>query len=198
MAQPSKRDAILATAGELFIAHGFSKVSIDQIAAAVPVSKPTLYAHFLDKRALYSAVIEARCQRKIGLLSAVDASHPVDETLFHIGYTFLAMVLSKDSLAMHRTLTAEIAEFPEIGKLFYHSGPEQMIAFLTEYLNKMHTERRLTVADAALSSDMFLSMIKGNMHLQCLLGVRRRPTQKAMRARVGYAVEMFLKAHGAA
>ncbi|MES2984512.1 MAG: TetR/AcrR family transcriptional regulator [Pseudomonadota bacterium] len=196
MAQRSKREAILQVAGDLFVAHGFSKVSIDQIAAAVPISKPTLYAHFKDKRALYGAVIESRCRRNLSELTAmVEETRPVEEALFAVGYQFLTMVLGTSAMQMHRTLTAEVAEFPEIGRLFYHSGPEQLHRFLADYLARMHTARVLNVADPALSADMFLGMMKGNMHLQCLLAVRKPPTKAQMRARVAYALSLFLAAH---
>ncbi len=41
-----KRDAIVAAATELFLAHGFGDVSMDAIAAKAEVSKRTVYSHF--------------------------------------------------------------------------------------------------------------------------------------------------------
>jgi len=198
MAQPSKRDAILQVAGDLFVRQGFRKVSIDQIAAAVPISKPTLYAHFKDKRALYSAVIESRCTRLVGQMqSTIESGRSVAAVLTDIGYEFLLIVLSDPAINMHRTLTAEVAEFPDIGKLFYQSGPKQTHVFLRKYLAEMHKAKKLKVANADLSADMFLSMIKGYAHLQLLLGVRKPLTKPQMRQRVDYAVSLFMKAHAA-
>ena len=42
----SKRQAIVAGATRMFLAHGFRQVSMDKIAAAAPVSKATLYNYF--------------------------------------------------------------------------------------------------------------------------------------------------------
>jgi TetR/AcrR family transcriptional repressor of mexJK operon len=196
MAQLSKRDAILRVAGDLFVAHGFRKVSIDQIVEAVPISRPTLYAHFKDKRALYSAVINARCGALLAdMRETVKAGRSVEQTLFDIGYQFLGMVLSEPALQMHRTLAAEVAEFPEVAKLFYYSGPDQMHRFLSDYLAKQHKKKTLRVRDADLSADMFLSSIKGYIHLQRLLGIAAPLTKKQMKSRVEYALDIFLKAH---
>ncbi len=51
-----KRLAILNAAVALFSRHGFKRASIDLIAEAAKVAKPTIYAHFEDKEALFAAV----------------------------------------------------------------------------------------------------------------------------------------------
>lgn len=197
MPRPSKRDEILRVAGDLFIAQGFRRVSIDQIVEAVPISKPTLYAHFKDKSELFLAVIARRCERLMGEMKATIASgDTAEETLYSIGYRFLEMVLTKQSIQMHRILTAEIDAFPEVAKLFYHSGPQQMHRLLADYLILQHQQKKLRVPDPELAADMFLSMIKGYIHLKCLLGIAKNPSKKQMRERVEYAVDFFLKAHG--
>jgi AcrR family transcriptional regulator len=51
-----KRSAILKAAVMLFSRHGFKRTSLDLIAEAAKVAKPTIYAHFEDKDALFAAV----------------------------------------------------------------------------------------------------------------------------------------------
>jgi AcrR family transcriptional regulator len=46
------RDAIADTAISLFVAHGFDQVSVNDIAAAAEVSKPTLFRYFATKEDL--------------------------------------------------------------------------------------------------------------------------------------------------
>jgi AcrR family transcriptional regulator len=53
-----KRLSILRAAVSLFSLHGFKRTSIDLIAEAAKVAKPTIYAHFKDKEALFAAVCE--------------------------------------------------------------------------------------------------------------------------------------------
>lgn len=52
-----KRDAILSAATRLFRQHGLRRTTIDDIARAAEVAKPTVYAHFEDKEALYVEVV---------------------------------------------------------------------------------------------------------------------------------------------
>jgi methylphosphotriester-DNA--protein-cysteine methyltransferase len=49
----SKRRAIVEAAKQLFLAQGYEHTSLENIAAAANVSKPTLYGHFRDKDDLH-------------------------------------------------------------------------------------------------------------------------------------------------
>src|SRR4051812_23055872 len=103
MAQKPKKDAILAAAEELFISRGFAKVSMDDIASRTPVSKPTLYANFKDKGALFTAVIEGRCQQFLGLLE-IDAEESPEKALRRIGRLYLQRIFAPEALAMVRVI----------------------------------------------------------------------------------------------
>jgi AcrR family transcriptional regulator len=51
------RDRVLFQARNLFMQRGYADVAVGEVAAAVGVTKPTLYYHFGDKEGLYSAVL---------------------------------------------------------------------------------------------------------------------------------------------
>jgi AcrR family transcriptional regulator len=55
--QDKTRQRILATAGRLFFSRGFAKVTVDEIAAELGISKKTLYQHFAGKEALLREVV---------------------------------------------------------------------------------------------------------------------------------------------
>lgn len=48
----SRRDQILAVAGDLFLRHGIAQVTTRQIARAVGISQPSLYAHFRTRETI--------------------------------------------------------------------------------------------------------------------------------------------------
>lgn len=54
--RPDKHDAITRAASETFLAEGFDRASLDQIAQRAGVSKQTIYSHFADKQALFLAI----------------------------------------------------------------------------------------------------------------------------------------------
>jgi len=55
---PDTQDRILSAAYGLLYKEGFSRVSVDAIAAAAGVTKRTLYYHFASKDALVAAVLD--------------------------------------------------------------------------------------------------------------------------------------------
>ncbi len=62
---PERREEILAHALRLFSEHGVHTVSTRQIAGAVGISQPSLYAYFPTKQAL----VEEVCKRAFGALT---------------------------------------------------------------------------------------------------------------------------------
>src|SRR5215831_7921758 len=57
---PSERTArerILAAAREQFLSHGFHRITMDDLAEGLGMSKKTIYAHFPSKSALLEAML---------------------------------------------------------------------------------------------------------------------------------------------
>ncbi|MEN1889514.1 TetR/AcrR family transcriptional regulator [Streptomyces mirabilis] len=53
-----RADAIVEAAGRLFFGAGFARVSMDDLARELGMSKKTIYRHFPDKRSLLVAVLD--------------------------------------------------------------------------------------------------------------------------------------------
>ncbi|MBB3052980.1 AcrR family transcriptional regulator [Prauserella isguenensis] len=68
---PSRREQILTEATELFAAHGFSAVSMDDIGRAAGIAGPSVYRHFPSKASLLGAIGRRAGDRL--LLAAEDA-----------------------------------------------------------------------------------------------------------------------------
>ncbi|MRG95479.1 TetR family transcriptional regulator [Polyangium spumosum] len=62
---------ILAAARRLFFAYGFGRVTMDEIASELAMSKKTLYRHFASKEVLCEAVIDASFSAIDGDLAGV-------------------------------------------------------------------------------------------------------------------------------
>lgn len=79
---------ILEAAFQLFYRHGYPKVSMSDIANAVQVSRPTLYASFENKEAIFSGLVErARDANLAAETTRVDHGQTLAtqlETLFDI------------------------------------------------------------------------------------------------------------------
>ncbi len=77
-----KRERVLDAARELFLAHGLRGTSMEAIARQAGVAKPTLYAHFPDKDAVFLAILEALLTEKLAVFERVmDSDQPVAERI---------------------------------------------------------------------------------------------------------------------
>lgn len=192
----TKRDQILKVATQLFMEHGFNAVTMEAIAEAAPVSKPTLYNHFENKPALFFAVMQERAD---GIFHVIEQemSHNLDckEMLTKVGHSFLDVVLRPEGIRLFRQMVAEGNQFPELGKAFYESGPKKICALISDFLKKEHDAGRLLVPNPDLSANFFINMIKGNAHMQCLMALKEKIPPKDRAEIIDYAVSIFLKGH---
>ena len=62
----AQREDILAAAARLFADQGFSATSMNQVAEACGVAKPTLYHYFQDKQDAARADLRRPCARAAG------------------------------------------------------------------------------------------------------------------------------------
>jgi AcrR family transcriptional regulator len=91
-AAPSRREAILAAALELFRRRSFHAVGIDEIGSAAGISGPGVYRHFPSKDSLLVALFDRISEQMLsGARAVVAEGLPPQETLrrlveLHVGY----------------------------------------------------------------------------------------------------------------
>lgn len=67
-ARTATRERILAAAHDAIVAKGFEATSVDEIAAAVEISRAGFFYHFPDKNALARALIERQIAEEGAML----------------------------------------------------------------------------------------------------------------------------------
>ncbi|MFM8839568.1 MAG: TetR/AcrR family transcriptional regulator [bacterium] len=70
------RDRLLSTAMKEFLQFGFSRISMDDLATTMGMSKKTLYKYFPSKEELVRAVIELRKHRVGQLMAFIETKVP--------------------------------------------------------------------------------------------------------------------------
>ena len=77
-----KRRQIVSAAIALFSRYGFKRTSVDLLATEAGVAKPTVYAYFEDKDAIFRAVVETVCDELLaGAERASRSEGPIDERI---------------------------------------------------------------------------------------------------------------------
>lgn len=191
-----KREAILAAAIRMFSEHGYSKVTMTDIAEGAPVSKPTLYNYFADKQSLFGAVVEHQCRTLLAERARLKRPRQgLREELMRLAESFVDVLYDPASLQLFRLVISEQAVFPELGQMVVSSGAEPVLRSVADALREMDQSHALAIDDADQSARLLLGMLSGDEHLRCLVGVKAGLSRKEKRHLVENAVNFFLRAH---
>ena len=196
-ASSGKGASILAGAKRMFLAAGFGAVSMDAIAREAGVSKATVYAHFGSKEELFGAVIARECEQRFAGLSASELDpRDVRASLTTLGCRFLELVLSPDAIALHRIIVGEVTRFPVLGEVFWRAGPERTRLQIEAFLQRAAASGTLSLRDPRLAAEQFVTLVRGEIHLQQLLRLEPEAGEPEMQCAVEGAVETFVRAFG--
>ncbi|WP_340123754.1 TetR/AcrR family transcriptional regulator [Methylobacter svalbardensis] len=189
-----KHLAILDAATRMFLAHGYRNVSMEKIAQAAPVSKATLYKHFDSKNALLATVISGLCESLLQTMTqAMIESDDVENNLTQIATSAVDLIYAEDALAIYRLVVAESPDFPELGQLFYQSGPQTVLTQLEDYFRRLNAGGSYNIADPVFAADAFFSMLKGDLHLRCLLTKTLRPSADEKKRLVSQVIAFYMR-----
>jgi TetR/AcrR family transcriptional regulator of autoinduction and epiphytic fitness len=102
------RTQIVQTAYRLFVEHGFSQVSIEQIADAARISRRTVYNKFLNKSDVYRAAFEPVLgELELAAMFDVPQSDDPRDVLHHYAATIRALLDRPELIDMMRVLVHE-------------------------------------------------------------------------------------------
>lgn len=189
-----KRAAIVAAAAELFLHSGYGAVSMDAIAAEAGVSKRTVYSYFPGKDALFAAVMTQHCGRVSGDdVWVLDPQIEPREMLMDRGKHFLRLITSREAVALFRIVTAEADRFPELGPIFFESGPKCWAGSFEAYLREQDKRGRLRVPNPETAAKFLFSLLKDPLHMRRMLGVQQQVTEAEIDAHVENVVDAFLE-----
>ncbi|MCK9397258.1 MAG: TetR/AcrR family transcriptional regulator [Methylobacter sp.] len=189
-----KRQAILTGATRMFLTHGYRNASMEKIAQAAPVSKATLYNHFDSKSALLAAVISDRCESLLQTMTQVTIeSGDVENNLTQIAASAVELIYTEEALAIYRLVVAESPDFPELGQLFYQSGPQAVLTQLEDYFRRLNATGDFSIIDPVFAADAFFSMLKGDLHVRCLLSKTLRPSADEKKRLISLVIAFYMR-----
>lgn len=190
----SKRTAILETARELFLEHGYG-VGLEMIAAKAGVSRQTIYNLFESKDDLFAAIVQESSSQITAALAELSPDARPREVLTALGVGFLTKILSDRAVQFQRLLIGSSASFPTLGPTFYANGPGRGLARLAAYLDRETEAGRLTVDDPVLAAEQFFGMLMGHRSMRRTLRIDGEMPEAEIRRRVDSAVAAFLRAY---
>ncbi|HCI6122121.1 TPA: TetR/AcrR family transcriptional regulator [Klebsiella quasipneumoniae subsp. quasipneumoniae] len=189
---------IIEAASELFVELGFQATTLDKVAQRAKISKLSIYRHFENKEALFSAAIVAGCHQLFApqvLLEGVDGS--VEDQLMAVGTLLLRTLLRPDVSSIEAMVMADKTNQKSLSKLHYEAGPAHVIAQIEVLLRQFQEKGLLEVPDPLPSARLFAALFKGSdLLIIARFDEARAGDDNEIESYCRSAVGMFIAAHG--
>jgi len=167
----STRDAILRTAGQVFLTSGFEQSSMDEIALQSGVARRTLYNHFASKQVLFDAAMTQLWDR-LPLDTIIDATNqigPAEDVLSAIGHAIANFWSPPEAVAFMRLVIWESPRFPGLGEGLLDNGRSPARRAVNGYVRRLSQERGFRIDDPDLAAMQFIDVILGEVLLSRLV-----------------------------
>jgi TetR/AcrR family transcriptional regulator, regulator of autoinduction and epiphytic fitness len=145
-----KVEQILQGAMQEFLLRGFAGTSMEKVATAAGVSKPTVYSYFKDKEALFQALIENLAKKKF---NSIYDSELLDGEPKIVLRNLAAKTLKhfdedEEFDDFMRVVVGESGRFPELAKLCVRNIFKPILEVVSRYIAS-HPELEISDCEAA-------------------------------------------------
>ena len=192
-----RRDKILRAAHAAFVAKGFTRAKMEEVARGARVANATVYAYFDTKERLFEAVVAEALASYNGLFDAVErtAGDDVAKALTAYGRVYFRFMADPTVRGVYRTVSAEAAHKPELGMMLYRSAHALLGGVLQRMLTRFVEQDLLTIAEIPVAARMFEGMIEHvTLTISMLQGDQAAPLHPP-ETYVPEVVRAFLAAH---
>ena len=150
----TQREQILARAAELFARQGYTATSMNQVALACGVSKPSLYHYVRDKYQLLVEIAEEHVGRLKALATAAHAQPlPPEARVRALIASFLEVYA--ESQAAHRVLTEDVKFLAPVDRRRVLDVQREVVATFAEAIADSRPELRAAELQRPLTMLLF-------------------------------------------
>jgi TetR/AcrR family transcriptional repressor of mexJK operon len=115
---------LVETAGQLFLKHGYTKVSLEAIAREAHVAVRTIYVKFGGKAGLLNAVMVSRRDRFFHMQDMDTDPRPFRQIVDDFARDFYELLCAPEAISLQRVVVAEAPTNPELAQTFNEAGPK--------------------------------------------------------------------------
>jgi AcrR family transcriptional regulator len=193
-------ERILDAAGRVFLERGFRGASVDEIAEAASAGKPTIYARFPSKQALFAAVIERLVRRNTSLDAFSCAGNSIEQRLDALAALILTRVLTPETIGLIRVAVAEACRFPDLATSVNCMGRERPTEAVARVFGELAAADDIGASSAFAPDQLsgtarrFLDLVVLPMLMRALFGEDLTGLRAGIGPHVKQAVAFFLAA----
>lgn len=194
-------ERILQAARRVFLERGMGGASIDEIARLAGAGKPTIYARYPSKEALFTAVVMNNVAASVAQLERhVPSGETIDQRLIGVAATVLHWALVDDTVDLMRAGVAEARRFPDLASNIHRMARGRATETVTQLLTEVAQSDALgrlpafAPAELAATTKCFMDLVVLPMIVRALFGEKLATLREEIGPHVARSVAFFLAA----
>jgi AcrR family transcriptional regulator len=190
---------ILDAAQQIFLKRGYQSASLDEIAETAPASKPTIYAHFPGKEALFEAVVARVVEGLTNFEGFEPKGRTVQDKLAGLGTEIVERFID-ETIGITRATIAEADRFPALSRHVHEHGRDRAAAAVSHVLaGAAHPASRGSKGPfgpkrSVSTAQIFMDLILLPMMMRALMGEGVNELRSELPGFVRERVSFFLAA----
>jgi len=193
------KERILDAAQQVFLKRGYQSASLDEIAETAPASKPTIYAHFPGKEALFEAVVARVVEGLTNFEGFEPKGRTVQDKLAGLGTEIVERFID-ETIGITRATIAEADRFPALSRHVHEHGRDRAAAAVSHVLaGATHPSSRGSKGPfgpkrSVSTAQIFMDLILLPMMMRALMGEGVSELRSELPGFVRERVSFFLAA----
>lgn len=188
--------ALLESATELFLCHGYDAVSLDDIVHHAGGSKASIYKYFGNKDGLFKAICDYRrnqffkdicvtCDQKI-----IDLRTNLINTLLN----FYNHLRRPENTSFIKLIMEQGQRNPDLARYIHVKGPLEIQQMVANVLKQSHDDGQIYCEKPIYSAQLYFGILR-NLEWQIIIGVPLEHNDQEIYDYIDYAVDRFLDGH---
>lgn len=188
--------ALLISANELFLQHGYDAVSLDDIVNHAGGSKASIYKYFGNKEGLFTAICDFRREQFFK-----DICTPFDFTKHDLRSYLIQTLLNlqlhlvlPENASFFRLIMEQTQRSTQLAQHIHEQGPKHIQTIIANILAKADELGLITCTEPSYSAQLFFGIVR-NLEWQVLMNIYVHENEQENLKYIHYCVDRFLDGH---
>lgn len=188
--------ALLESATELFLSHGYDAVSLDDIVSHAGGSKASIYKYFGNKDGLFKAICD---YRRVQFFKDISISYNQESldlrtNLINTLLNFNLHIQKPENASFMRLVMEQGQRDPELARYIHDNGPLKIQQIVANVLQQAHDDGLLHCENPIYSAQLYFGILR-NLEWRIIIGVPLEHSDQEILDYIHYAVDRFLDGH---
>ena len=129
---------------------------------------------------------------RFGEALEADEGKSLRTALLRLGNGIMSALMSRAALGLYKVAVSESSRFGAAANAYWEYAPKRAIETARKVLVQAQLRGEVNIDDPAVAARQFVAMLRGDIHLEILFGLRSCPDPTEIHVRVTSAVDLLL------